>query len=63
MYDDINVFMPAMSPRKGVGDRVQAHRRHDISDKVWSKIESHLSGKQGSWGGIAKDNRALIKAV
>jgi transposase len=40
-----------------------AHRRHDISDKVWKKIESHLPGRRGSWGGIAEDNRRFINAV
>lgn len=42
---------------------IKAHRRHDISDEIWSKIESHLPGKKGSWGGIAKDNRTFINAV
>lgn len=40
-----------------------AHRRHDISDAVWKKLESHLPGREGSWGGIAHDNRRLINAV
>ncbi len=40
----------------------QAHRRHDISDKV-RKLELHLPGREGSWGGIAKDNRLFINAV
>ena len=40
-----------------------AHRRHDISDKVWAKIELHLPGRKGSWGGIAQDNRSFINAV
>ena len=41
----------------------QAHRRHDISDKVWELLEPHLPGREGSWGGIAKDNRQFIDAV
>lgn len=41
----------------------QAHRRHDISDKVWQLLEPHLAGRKGSWGGIAKDNRRFINAV
>jgi transposase len=41
----------------------QVHRRHDISDKVWSLLERHLPGREGSWGGIAKDNRQFIDAV
>ena len=42
---------------------VLAHRRHDISDEVWRKIENHLPGKRGKWGGVAKDNRNFINAV
>ena len=41
----------------------QAHRRHDISDKVWNLLEPHLPGREGSWGGQAKDNRLFINAV
>jgi transposase len=41
----------------------QAHRRHDISDKVWLLIKPHLIGQSGQWGGIAKDNREFINAV
>ena len=40
-----------------------AHRRHDISDKVWEKLELHLPGKRGKWGGVAQDNRRFIDAV
>ena len=40
-----------------------SHRRHDITDKVWLKLEQHLRGRKGSWGGIAKDNRTFINAV
>ena len=40
-----------------------AHRRHDISDQVWSLLEPHLPGRKGTWGGIAKDNRQFINAV
>ena len=40
-----------------------SHRRHDITDKVWLKLEPHLPGRKGSWGGIAKDNRTFINAV
>ncbi|WP_234810980.1 transposase [Candidatus Williamhamiltonella defendens] len=40
-----------------------AHRRHDISDHVWSLLEPHLPGRKGSWGGIARDNRQFINAV
>ncbi|MCP5245192.1 MAG: IS5 family transposase [Burkholderiales bacterium] len=39
----------------------EAHRRHDLSDHVWSLLEPHLPGR--SWGGVAKDNRQFINAV
>ena len=42
---------------------IPAHRRHDISDDAWAKIEPHLPGRKGSWGGIAQDNRNFINAV
>lgn len=41
----------------------EAHRRHDISDSVWSLLEPHLPGRQGTWGGKARDNRQFINAV
>lgn len=40
-----------------------SHRRHDISDHAWSLLEPHLPGRQGAWGGQAKDNRTFINAV
>ena len=40
-----------------------AHRRHDISDKVWSILEHHLPGRKGSRGCNARDNRQFINAV
>ena len=42
---------------------VQAHRRHDIFDKVWKLLEPHLPRRKGAWGGVAKDNRLFINAV
>ena len=39
------------------------HRRHDLSDHVWSLLEPHLPGRAGSWGGVAQDNRLFINAV
>jgi transposase len=39
------------------------HRRHDLSDSCWFKLEPHLPGRQGSWGGRARDNRQFINAV
>lgn len=41
----------------------KAHRRHDISDHVWAKLEPLLPGRKGAWGGIAVDNRLFINAV
>ena len=40
-----------------------SHRRHDISDEVWTVLEPHLPGREGLWGGIANDNRLFINAV
>ena len=40
-----------------------AHRRHDMSDRVWSLLEPHLPGRKGVWGGRAKDNGQFINAV
>jgi len=42
---------------------MKAHRRHDISDRVWSLLEPHLPGSKRSWGGVATDNRQFINAV
>ena len=41
----------------------KSHRRHDISDRVWSLLEPLLPGREGSWGGRAQDNRRFINAV
>jgi transposase len=40
-----------------------AHRRHDITDRVWELLEPHLPGRKGVWGGKAQDNRRFINAV
>ncbi len=40
-----------------------AHRRHDISDHIWSLLEPHLPGRKGAWGRVAYDNRLFINAV
>lgn len=42
---------------------MEAHRRHDISEKVWGLLEPHLPGRRGIWGGIARDNRTFVNAV
>ena len=42
---------------------IAAHRRHDISDATWNLLEPRLPGREGNWGGIAKDNRLFINAV
>ena len=40
-----------------------SHRRYDVSDKVWEKIEGHLPGGKGCVGRPAGDNRLFINAV
>jgi len=40
-----------------------AYRRHDISDEVWMLLEPHLPGREGVWGGKARNNRQFINAV
>ncbi len=45
------------------GEKTVAHRRHDISDRVWSLLEPHLPGRHGVWGGVTKDNRQFINTV
>ena len=40
-----------------------AHRRHDITDAVWTLLAPHLPGRKGAWGGRARDNRQFINAV
>ena len=42
---------------------IEAYKRHDISDKVWYKLEPLLPGRTGMRGGVAKDNRRFINAV
>ena len=37
-----------------------AHRRHDISDHIWSLLEPHLPGRVGSWGGVARRETGAI---
>ena len=42
---------------------MSSHRRHDISDKVWSVLRTHLLGTKGKAGRPAIDNRLFINAV
>jgi len=42
---------------------MNTHRRHDISDKLWEKLEPHLPGKRGFVGRPAADNRLYINGV
>ena len=42
---------------------VPAHRRHDISDRVWEILAPLLPGSQGKTGRPAQDNRRFINAV
>ena len=42
---------------------VGAHRRYDISDRVWERLKPHLSGAQGKVGRPAFDNRQFLNAV
>lgn len=41
----------------------EATHRHDLSDRHWELLESHLPGRSGVWGGVAQDNRRFINAV
>jgi transposase len=40
-----------------------AHRRHDISDRIWNTIAMVLPGSEGKVGRRAFDNRLFINAV
>ena len=42
---------------------MEVHRRHDTSDKVWSRLSAHLPGSRGHVGRPAQDNRLFINAV
>lgn len=37
-----------------------AHRRHDISDRIWNAIAMVLPGSEGKVGRKAFDNRLFI---
>lgn len=38
-------------------------QRHDISDELWGRLEPLLPGRQGIWGGVAKNNRQFVNGV
>ena len=40
-----------------------AHRRHDITDQVWERLQPHLPGGPGNRGRPARDNRLFLDAV
>ena len=42
---------------------MQAHRRHDISDKIWYLLKPRLPGSKGSVGRPATDNRLFLNAI
>ena len=42
---------------------IGAHRRHDMSDHIWSLLEPRLPGRKGSWEGIAPDNRLFKRRL
>ena len=42
---------------------IEAYKRHDISDKVWHKLEPLLPGRPGMRGGVAQDNKRFINAI
>ena len=40
-----------------------AHRRHDIADRVWDRLEPYLPGATGKVGRPAFNNRLFLNAV
>jgi transposase len=40
-----------------------SHRRHDISNQVWERLKSLLSGGEGKVGRPASNNRRFLNAV
>ncbi len=41
----------------------QVHHPYGISERVWKRLEPHLPGREGLWGGKARDNRQFVTAV
>jgi transposase len=42
---------------------IPVHRRHDMTDELWTKLEPNLPGYKGCVGRPAVDNRTFINAV
>ena len=42
---------------------IAVHRRRDLSDSIREKPEPRLPGREGSWGGGARDNRRFVNVV
>ena len=40
-----------------------AHRRHDMTDRVWELLQPHLPGGPGKRGRPARNNRLFLDAV
>lgn len=40
-----------------------AHRRHDMTDRIWELLQPHLLGGPGKRGRPAKDNRLFLNGV
>ena len=41
--------------------KTAGYHRHDISERHWELLEAHLPGREGVWGGRAKDNRRFCR--
>jgi len=42
---------------------MKTHRRHDILDRLWEKLEPHLPGRKGSVGRPANNSRWRDKKI
>ena len=40
-----------------------SHRRHDLSERVWERLQPLLPGEAGEVGWLAQDNRQFLNAV
>jgi transposase len=41
----------------------RTHKRHDLSNELWNKMERLLPGREGTIGRHGRDNRLFINAV